>query len=150
MKRSTANEPTVHSIQVSHFADVIGLEHREAPEGTAVIEMPIKAHLLNRFGTVHGGVVMALIDAAGLWAGAPKKGVPAPTSTVSLNCNFLRAARFENGRLHASAEVTKRGRALYFASITVRSGSNGPMIASGQGVYSTAPVGPGATAEASA
>ncbi|MEB2317447.1 MAG: PaaI family thioesterase [Pseudomonadota bacterium] len=123
-------------IQASHFGDVIGLEHLEAPEGSAIIELSIKPHLCNRYGTIHGGVIMSLIDAAGLWAGVPKAGLPSRTATVSLNCDFMRAAHFDSARtLRASADVIKRGRSLYFSSIIVRANRDGPIIASGQGVY---------------
>ncbi len=123
-------------IRASHFGDVIGLKHLEAPEGSAIVELSIKPHLCNRYGTIHGGVIMSLIDAAGLWAGVPKAGVPSRTATVSLNCDFMRAAHFDSARtLRASADVIKRGRSLYFSSIIVRVSSDGPVIASGQGVY---------------
>lgn len=124
-------------MEADHFGDILGFEHLPSEPGTAIIEVPLRPRLRNRYGTVHGGVVMALMDAAGLWAGAPEDGAHPRSATVSVNCNFLRAARVEgDARLRASARVVKRGRSLYFSSIDITIGADGPLIASGQGVYS--------------
>lgn len=127
-----------NSDEAGHFGDVIGLEHKPAPEGMAVIDIPLNKRLCNRRGTIHGGVIMALMDAAGLWADASVNSPPR-AATVSVTCNFLRGAQLEDvDILRATAQVIKRGRALYFSSISVHAGIDGPVIASGQGIYSYA------------
>lgn len=126
-------------MEASHFGELLGLEHRACPPGTAIVELPLSPALCNRFGTVHGGVVLALMDVAGLWAGATTEGAPPHAATVSLTCNFLRSARLAGEqRLHAVARVKKRGRSLIFAEIDIHLGADGPVLASGQGVYSVA------------
>lgn len=119
-----------------HFGAVLGFEHLASEEGTAVIELNVRQEHCNLHGSVHGGVVMSLADAAGLWAGAPKDGSVPGAATASLNCNFLRGARFgQITSLRAEGRVTKRGRSMYFSSISVLAFPGGDLIASGQGVY---------------
>lgn len=122
-----------------HFGAVLGFEHRESQEDTAVIELTVRPEHCNVHGSVHGGVVMSLVDAAGLWAAAPKDGSVPRAATASLNCNFLRGARLgQIMSLRAESHVTKRGSSMYFSSISVYAFPGGALIASGQGVYSVA------------
>ena len=128
-----------------YFGAVLGFEHVPSQEGTAVIELKVQEDHCNLHGSVHGGVLMSLMDAAGLWAGAQKDGaqkngaVPAAV-TASINCNFLRGARFgQIVSLRAEGQVTKRGRSMYFSSISVYAVPGGDLIASGQGVYGIVP-----------
>ena len=123
-----------------NFGAVLGFEHLESPEGIAIIELKLRQEHCNLHGFVHGGVLMSLMDAAGLWANALKDGSVPAAATASLNCNFLRGAR--SGKvesLRAEGEVTKRGRAIYFSSISEYASPGGDLVASGQGVYSIAP-----------
>lgn len=124
----------------THFGAMLGFEHVESAEDTAVFELKLRPEHCNLHGRVHGGVLMSLLDAAGLWAGAYRNGTLSKASTAALNCNFLRGVRLgEIGSLRATGEVTKRGKSMYFSSIWVRTWPNGDLIASGQGVYSVAP-----------
>jgi len=119
-----------------HFGELLGLEHVEAGNGRAVVEVAVSQELLNRYGTVHGGVLMTLMDVAGLWAGCESGAAPR-TSTVSLACNFMASAAPQPGeRLRAVAEVAKRGRSLYFSTVSVSS-ADGNVLCMGQSVYRT-------------
>jgi uncharacterized protein (TIGR00369 family) len=119
-----------------HFGDVLGLEHVETGNGRAVVEVAVTSELFNRHGTVHGGVLMTIMDVAGLWAGCESGAAPR-ASTISLTCNFLASAALAPGeRLRAVAEVVKRGRSLYFSTITVSSAA-GHVLCVGQSVYRT-------------
>lgn len=123
-----------------HFGEMLGLRLVERAGGRAVFELDLRDEHCNLNGSVHGGVVMAMLDATGLWADASASGDPAETprgATVALNCNFLRAARLADTRLlRASAEVTRRGRSMYFSSIAVHALPGEHLLATGQGVYS--------------
>lgn len=119
-----------------HFGELLGLEHVETGNGRAVVEVAVSQELLNRYGTVHGGVLMTLMDVAGLWAGCESGAAPR-ASTVSLTCNFLASAAPQPGeRLRAVAEVAKRGRSLYFSTVSVSS-TDGHVLCMGQSVYRT-------------
>ena len=127
-------------MEKSHFGAMLGFEHVESSENTAVFKLKLRAEHCNLHGTVHGGVLMSLLDAAGLWAGAYRNGALSKASTAALNCNFLRGARWgQIVSLKAKGEVTKRGKSIYFSSIWVHAYPGGDLIASGQGVYSLAP-----------
>lgn len=119
----------------AHFGDLIGLAHLPAAEDHALIEIAVVPALCNRQGVVHGGVLLTLMDVAGLWAGAPRHSTPR-AATVSLHAQFLHAAKWrEDMRLQARAEVTRKSRSLYFSSMSVFSSDGGTAIASAQGVY---------------
>jgi uncharacterized protein (TIGR00369 family) len=138
----------------THFGELIGLTHLSAPADQSLLEIELLPQLCNRQGMVHGGVLLTLMDVAGLWAGVPA-GTQPRAATVSLNGQFLNAARREEGlRLQAHGQVVRRSRTLYFATVSVFASNGGPQIASGQGVYhilpaSTAPASIG-TADAPA
>ena len=103
-----------------HFGAMLGYEHLESPEGTAILELKLKQEHCNLHGSVHGGVLLSLVDAAGLWANAPKDGTIPAAATASVNCNFLRGARFGKVEsLRAESRVDKRGRAVFFSTISV-------------------------------
>lgn len=122
-----------------HFGGLLGLDHRPSAPETSRIEIVLKSHHANRFGTVHGGVVMALMDAAGLWAVATPERTPPRASTVSVTCNFVRGVRVDEcDRLVALARIVKQGRSIYFSTIEIHAGEGGPVIASGQGIYALA------------
>ena len=123
----------------THFGEVLGMRLVERTEGHAVFELDLRQELCNLHGSVHGGVVMSMLDAAGLWAGgtAGRNATEPPrATTAALNCNFLRAAWLTETRvLRATATVTKRGRSTYFSSILLHSHPGGDLLASAQGVY---------------
>lgn len=123
-----------------NFGELLGMRLVERSEGMAVFELDLREEHCNLYGSVHGGVVMAMLDACGLWAGASnsEEGASAPprAATAAMNCNFLRAARLEEtSRLRATAQVTRQGRSMYFASITLHAHPVGRLIATAQGVY---------------
>lgn len=118
----------------THFGELLGIEHLSAPEGVALLELALQPQLCNRMGTVHGGVLMSLLDTAGLWACAAPGQTPRAT-TVSLACSFLAPATLAGTpRLSARAEVVKRGRSMVFCSIVVTAADGRP-IAMAQGSF---------------
>lgn len=124
-----------------NFGKLLGMRLVERAEGMAVFELELRAEHCNVHGGVHGGVVMAMLDASGLWSG-PSEDAAAPprAATAALNCNFLRAARLaETSLLRATAQVTRQGRSMYFASITLHARPGEHLLATAQGVYGMSP-----------
>ncbi len=77
-----------------HFGDVLGMRRTRTSAGEASFEIEIGPEHLNRHGGVHGGVLMAMLDTAGLWAiAAPDEDAPPKAVTLSLTCNFVGRAR---------------------------------------------------------
>lgn len=120
-----------------HFGAILGFVHEETPNERAVIRLDVQCEHCNVRGMIHGGVLMSLMDATGLWAGVPEGQTVPSVATVSLNCSFLRGAkRGETMSLRAEALVTKRSRALHFASVSVYGMPQNALLATGQGIYS--------------
>lgn len=121
----------------TNYGELIGIEHLEAPADHALLEIKIRPELCNRLGYIHGGLLMSIMDVAGCWAAVPWDSPTGSASTVSFTCNFLRSAKADDfTSLYAYAELIKKGRSLYFSAVHVRAGREGPVLASGQGVYS--------------
>src|SRR5215218_7683811 len=89
-------------------AQLLGMRLVEVDEGHAAFEVDADKRFWNPMGTVHGGILCDLADAAlGIcWASTLAEGES--FTTVELKINFLRSVR--EGRLRAVGSVTKRGR----------------------------------------
>ncbi|MBB3181128.1 PaaI family thioesterase [Variovorax sp. Sphag1AA] len=115
------------------FGALLGLKIHLPESGVAELELPLAQYHCNRLGTVHGGVIMTLLDTAGMWACTD--GGKAPVCpTASISCSFLKAARLADARtLKARGEVTRKGRTMYFVNVSVAVGDE--LVATAQGVY---------------
>lgn len=121
---------------IRSFNDVLGLNLVKHEDGEATFELTIAPEHCNLHGRVHGGVILSILDVAGIWAGA-SPGSRAPQSvTASINCCFLRSADKDDRLLRATGTVSKRGKLLYFTSMFVHSEPSGTVLATGQGTYS--------------
>jgi uncharacterized protein (TIGR00369 family) len=104
--------------------------------GEASFEIKIGPEHLNRHGTVHGGVLMAILDTAGLWAiSDPDGDVPPNAVTVSLNCSFVGRSEAGDSTIRATGRISKQGRRTYFSSIVAESHPSGQLVATAQGIY---------------
>ncbi|HBX42490.1 MAG TPA: PaaI family thioesterase, partial [Deltaproteobacteria bacterium] len=79
-------------------------------EGKAVFEMEAGSRHHNPMGTVHGGILCDIADAAMGFAFASTLGPGETFTTLELKINFLRPV--VEGRLTASARVAHRGRTI--------------------------------------
>ena len=117
----------------SGFRQLIGYRLTRWSEGFAEVQLDVGPQHLNTKGTVHGGVLMAVLDGASgraiAWCATPghvRQGV-----TVSLSINFIKATR--TGRLIATARVTGGKRIVSVVS-EVRDEA-GTLLAQGQGSF---------------
>ena len=90
------------------FAELVGVEFVEAAEGRAVFALDAGPRHHNPMGTVHGGILCDLADAALGVAWATLLAADETFTTLELKINFLRPV-FES-RLTAVGTVVKRGR----------------------------------------
>jgi len=92
------------------IADLVGFRLTEIGEGRATVELQAGPQHANPLGTMHGGVLCDIADAAmGLaWASGLAGGET--FTTVELKINFLKPVW--TGNLRAEARVVKRGRTL--------------------------------------
>ena len=87
----------------------------------------------NRGDYIHGGVLMSLMDIAGIRAGVRASGETRKAVTVNLNCNFLATAMGET--VHAEGRVIRKGRSMVFCDVRVFDAATGKLYAAGQAVY---------------
>lgn len=92
----------------------------------------------NRIGTLHGGIVVCLLDNASGVTGAltVDPSGRAPFMTVSMNTQFIAAGR--TGRVTATGKVVGGGRKLLFIDAELRH-EDGTLIATSSGVFKRVP-----------
>lgn len=109
---------------VSRF---VGFQLIKTGRGRAVCEMRMKKHHVNTIGTIHGGILCDLSDAAMGYAvttlfSPGEKGV-----TVEFKINFLKPA-LPGDRLRARAKVLSHGKSLSYVECEIRN-QTGRLIA---------------------
>jgi acyl-CoA thioesterase len=110
--------------QTSRYFQHLGMEIVDLEAGRCLIRLPIRDHLRNSSGGVHGGAMASLIDSAGGLA-ARALTHPATVATVEFNVNFLAPVR--EGTVVAEGRVIHRGRRTAVAEVTVRDGEERPV-----------------------
>jgi uncharacterized protein (TIGR00369 family) len=89
---------------------LIGARLTELRPGHCAIELPYRADLTQQHGHIHAGIVSAIADSAGGYAGFSLFPADASVLTVEYKLNLLAPAAGE--RLIAVADVVKPGRTL--------------------------------------
>lgn len=93
-------------------AVLVGMRALSVGEGESVFEMKADRRHHNPMGTVHGGILCDLADAAMGYAFASTLRPGESFTTLELKINFLRPVFDE--KLTAKARVTHRGKAVGF------------------------------------
>lgn len=88
-------------------AQVLGFEIVEAEEGRVVIELEASERLHNPMGTLHGGILGDIADAAMGYTFVSTLADDELFTTVELKLNFLKPV-FES-KLRAEAKIIKKG-----------------------------------------
>ena len=89
---------------------LIGARLAEVKPGYCAIELPYRNDLTQQHGYIHAGIVSAIADSAGGYAGFTLFPAEASVLTVEYKLNLIAPAKGE--RLIAEAEVVKPGRTL--------------------------------------
>ncbi|QBY56251.1 PaaI family thioesterase [Cupriavidus oxalaticus] len=112
----------------------LGIRLEEISEGRAIFSLDVNERHRNRIGSLQGGVIATLLDAACGYAGLYEAtGKPLQNAvTVTLTINYLRKA--SGGTLRAVGTVTKAGRKIYFATSELVNEA-GELIATAQGAF---------------
>ena len=105
---------------------LIGFRPTSVEAGTAVFELEAGPQHANPMGTLHGGVLCDVADAAMGVAYASTLAEGESFTTLELKINFLR--RFRTGTLIATGRVVKAGRTIGLAECDVTD-SEGRLIA---------------------
>jgi uncharacterized protein (TIGR00369 family) len=98
-------------------AKLVGFKVAEIADGRAVGRLDAGPHHANPMGTLHGGILCDLADAAMGIAFATTLGPDESFTTLELKINFLRP--FWTGRLRAEANVTNRGKTVGLVECSV-------------------------------
>ena len=91
-------------------ATKIGMRLASFAAGEATVELEADATHANPMGTVQGGILAAIADAAMGWAYMTTLGEGESYTTLEIKVNFLRPVRA--GRLEARARVRSAGRTI--------------------------------------
>jgi uncharacterized protein (TIGR00369 family) len=89
---------------------LIGARLAEVRAGYCAIELPYREDLTQQHGYVHAGIVSAIADSAGGYAGFTLFPADASVLTVEYKLNLIAPAKGD--RLVAEAQVVKPGRTL--------------------------------------
>jgi uncharacterized protein (TIGR00369 family) len=106
--------------------ELIGFSITEAADGRAVAVMRSGPQHFNPMGTLHGGVLCDIADAAMGYAFASTLQAGESFTTIELKINYLRPVR-EAG-LRAEGRVVVRGRTVGYLECEVRD-ENGKLVA---------------------
>ena len=116
------------------FNSLIGLELTEWSEGFSRIELALRPEHQNGVGSVHGGVLMSLLDTVSGFSGV----YPAPgeeqrgCATISMNVKFMKPAF--SGKLVAESQAQGGGKSVFFTHANIRNEA-GELIATGDGTF---------------
>jgi uncharacterized protein (TIGR00369 family) len=95
-------------------------------EGTARLSLPIEPHLNNSLGTVHGGVIVSLLDVALCTAARTLHPDSVGVVTIDLSTSFIGAG--SGARLIAEARVMKDARTMSFVEAEAKN-QDGSLVA---------------------
>ena len=126
---ATAGEGTLLERMLKQQAPVgelIGFRIAEAGDGRAVVVLRSGPEHFNPMGTLHGGVLCDIADAAMGYAFASTLEAGESFTTVELKINYLRPVR--EARLRAEGRVVQRGRTLGYVECQVTDDS-GKLVA---------------------
>jgi len=84
----------------------------ELGRGTARLSLPVEPHLTNSLGTVHGGVIMSLLDVALCTAARTLHPESMGVVTIDLSASFIDGGR--GAKLLADARVLKDTKSMTF------------------------------------
>ena len=119
---------------VTDFNALLGLETEVVRPGETTVELDIEPHHLNRAGTLHGGVMMAMLDTLMGYAAYSALNLPGEKLvTTRMTTHFLEG--ITNGSLSGAGWVVARNE-QYLTLEAVLRDQTGRQIASATGQYS--------------
>jgi len=107
-------------------AELIGFELSESGNGRAVVLLEAGKRHFNPMGTIHGGILCDIADAAMGIAFASTLAPGESFTTIELKINFLRPVRI--AKLRAEGRVVQRGRTVGYLECEII-GENGKLVA---------------------
>ena len=95
-------------------------------DGQARLSLPIEPHLTNSLGTVHGGVIMSLLDVALCTAARTLHPESVGVVTIDMSISFIGGG--SGAKLFAEARVMKDARTMSFVEAEAKN-ADGSLVA---------------------
>jgi uncharacterized protein (TIGR00369 family) len=95
-------------------------------QGTAHLSLPVEPHLTNSLGTVHGGVIMSLLDVALCTAARTLHPESVGVITINLSTSFIDGGK--GAKLLCDARVLKDGKSMSFVEAEAKN-TDGSLVA---------------------
>src|SRR6478609_3557686 len=118
---------SIHVPEVEH----LGVQILERGDGVVRLRLDPRPELENSWGSVHGGVLMTLLDVALASAGRSLDESCNGALTVEMKVNFIAAA---NGPVIGEGRAQRAGRSLIFSEGELRS-EDGTLLAKSTGTF---------------
>jgi acyl-CoA thioesterase len=116
------------------FQDLLGFSIHPAGAGRVEVILDVEERHLNLFGIAHGGVPLALLDAAGGLAIRTQLDGSPRMATINLSTQFVRPVK--PGRVVAVGRAEGIGRVVAHAAMSLHEGTtDGPLLATALGSY---------------
>jgi len=113
------------------FVEHLGIRIVEKHDGVVRLRLDPKPEFANSWGSVHGGVLMTLLDVALASAGRSLDDKCNGAMTVEMKVNFIAAAA---GPVLAEGRAQRAGRSLIFSEGELKS-EDGTMLAKATGTF---------------
>ncbi len=113
------------------FVEHLGLRVLEKGEGVVRLRLESRPEFENSWGSVHGGVLMTMLDVALASAGRALDDKCNGALTVEMKVNFIAAA---TGSVLAEGRAQRAGRSLIFSEGELRS-EDGTLLAKATGTF---------------
>jgi uncharacterized protein (TIGR00369 family) len=108
------------------FVTLLKIRTETLGQGTARLSVPIEPQFTNSLGSVHGGVIMSLLDVALCTAARTLHPDSVGVVTIDLSTSFIGAGN--GARLVAEARVLKDARTMSFVEAEARN-EDGSLVA---------------------
>jgi uncharacterized protein (TIGR00369 family) len=112
----------------SPYFELLSMEIKDLQWGTSLLEVQVGEKHLQPYGTVHGGAIASVVDAAAFWAAFTQVMEGTGLTTVEMKLNFLAPA--QKGRLVAQGRCIRMGKTLALGEAVVKDGE-GNLVAHG-------------------
>lgn len=113
------------------FAEHLGITMTECTKERVVVAFDRTPETSNSLGSVHGGVIMTLLDLVMTCAVRAHYGVAGGVITIDMSCNFIRPG---SARVLAEARVLNGGKSMAFCEAEARD-PEGKLLAKSIGTF---------------
>ena len=108
------------------FIQTLKIETDELGQGSARLSLPVEERLTNSMGTVHGGVIMSLLDVALCTAARTLHPDSTGVVTIDMSTSFIGGG--SGAKLIAEARVMKDARTMSFVEAEAKN-EDGSLVA---------------------